>query len=161
MARSFDELPVLTSQMANRMDAVVTKLVKKAASTAGARAVETTRVDTGRARSNWIARIDTPARTVIPPYAPGVKLGIGERANARAAIAQQRAVIGGFNIRSHKAVYISNNTPYIVYLNNGGPYYGPGLMAQQAVQAAEVAVKGEKFLNSLLAKGDIGTFTQA
>ncbi len=160
MAKSFDQLSTVTRTMANRMDKVVSKLVKKAATTAGRRAVETTRVDTGKARSNWRANLNAPAASGnFPPYAPGNKLGFGERANLTAAVAQHKSVISAFDIRRHQAVFISNGVSYIGRLNDGGPGTAPGLMAQQAVQAAQIALKGEKFLQSLVPKGGTGRFS--
>jgi hypothetical protein len=160
MARSFDQLPLVTATMAKRMDTVANKLVRAASTAAGARAVETTRVDTGKARSNWRANLNSPAFGTIPPYSPGNKLGFDERANASAAKAQQRSVIRTFTVRRHSAVHITNNVDYIGILNNGGPFVGPGQMAQQAVQAAEVAIKSERILKTLIPKGGTGTLTR-
>ncbi len=156
MAKPFETLPQVTSQMASRLDTAVSKLVRGAALEAGRVAVQTTRVDTGRARSNWRANKNAPASGVIPAYAPGNKLGFGERANSIAAQAQQRVVIRSFNVQKDSAVYISNNTPYIALLNNGGPNVSPGNMAQLAVQAARAAVTGDKLLNTLVPKGAKG-----
>jgi hypothetical protein len=156
MARSFDELPLVTSAMAKRMDGVATKLVKAAARAAGQKVVETTRVDTGRARSNWRANLNGPAIGVIPPYAPGNKLGIAERANATAAMAQHRVVINSFDVRRHQSIFISNGVRYIGLLNNGGPFISPGNMIEQGVQAAKVAVQSERVLQSLVPRGATG-----
>lgn len=77
-----------------------------------------TPVDKGVARSNW--RVSLGARTflIIPAYSPGKKLGIGERANARATIAAGNAVIAQLRIgrvtgRVGKALIITNNIPYL------------------------------------------------
>ncbi len=159
MARSFNDLPRFIRGMAGRVDAASNKLVKAASKAAGRRAVETTRVDTGKARSNWRAKLNGPAAGVISAYAPGNKLGIGERANATAAIAQQNSVIRTFSVRKHQSVYISNGVSYIGFLNDGTPKISAGQMAQQAVQAARVAITSEKVLNTLVPKGGTGTFS--
>lgn len=80
-------------------------------------AVLTTRVDTGKARSNWIPTLFAPASVVIPPYAPGNSLGKSERANAGAAIDRAKRVAKGWNIRVSPFAYIANNVPYIGILN--------------------------------------------
>lgn len=155
MARNFSELPKVTNTIANRMSGAMTRLVKIASRTVGKTAVETTRVDTGKARSNWRANLNGPAVGVIPAYAPGNKLGFGERANAVSAIAQQRAVIAQFSVNRNRSVFISNNVPYIGILNNGGNNISPGNMAQLAVQAAKVRIQNEKILKILRGSGNI------
>lgn len=156
MAKSFNQLPSFTTRMANNVDGVVTKLVKAAATAAGRTAVEKTRADTGKARSNWVAQLNFPNTQIRPPYAPGNRLGFGERANATAAFAQQQSVIRTFSVKRSQAIYISNNVDYIGTLNNGGPRVAPGLMAQQAIQAAEVSIKSERVLKSLVPRGSRG-----
>ena len=156
MAKPFSTLPRITSQMANRMDTAVNKLVRGAAVEAGRVAVMTTRVDTGRARSNWRANKNFPSTGVIPAYAPGNKLGFGERGNALAAEAQHKVVIRSFSVKKDSSIHITNNTPYIALLNNGGPNIAPGNMARLAVQAARVFVTGDKLLNTLVPRGGIG-----
>ena len=156
MARKFEDLPAFTNAMSKRVDPVVTKLVKAAATAAGRTAVEKTRADTGKARSNWIAQLNFANTQIRPPYAPGNKLGFGERGNAVAAMAQHRSVISQFNTTRHQSIFISNNLDYIGILNNGGPRVSPGAMAQQAVQAAQVAIKSERVLKSIVPRGASG-----
>lgn len=93
-------------------------LTRKVARTALRSLVLGTPVDKGVARSNW--RVSLGARTfkVIPAYSPGKRLGIGERANARAAIAAGNAVINQLRVgrvsgKTGKALIISNNIPYL------------------------------------------------
>mgnify|MGYP003640909316 CR=1 FL=1 len=155
MAKNFRQLPRVVNNMSDRLSGAVTKLVKIASRTAGKTAVETTRVDTGKARSNWRANLNGPATGVIPAYAPGNKLGFSERGNAVSAVAQQRSVIEQFNVRSSKAVFISNSVPYIGILNNGGANVSPGNMAQLAIQAAKVRIQNERILKTLRGTGVI------
>lgn len=82
-----------------------------------------TKADTGRARSNWRVGIGAPTRANIEPYNPYPKgskangQGIGESANASAAIAAGRARInsvrGISGVGLKTGIFISNNLPYI------------------------------------------------
>lgn len=100
-----------------------TRLVKAVSTRALIALVRATPVDKGVTRSNWRVGIGAPTRSVIPAYAPGKKLGIGENANASAAIAVGRARINGVrkgNGGLTTAIYISNNTSHIEKLNRSG-----------------------------------------
>lgn len=100
-----------------------TRFTKAVAKRALRALVLATPVDTGNARSNWRVGVGAPTRAEIEPYAPGKKLGIGERANANAAIAAGLARINSVRGVSGRgletAIYINNNTPYIGNLPNG------------------------------------------
>lgn len=102
-----------------------TRFTKAVAKRALRALVNATPVDTGRARSNWRVGIGASPTAVIEPYSPGKKLGIGERANANAAIATGLARINSVRGASgaggglQTAIYIANNTPYIGNLPNG------------------------------------------
>jgi len=79
-------------------------------------------VDTGQARSNTrgSSALATPSN-VIPPYVPGVKLGIAETGNLNAANAQCRraAKVWKASGGARKPFVIFNNWPEIERLNNG------------------------------------------
>ena len=116
----------------------VDKVVKKAALAVDQAVVLATPVDTGRARSNWIVTIGSPAGGTRQPFSPGTKLGLGESNNATAAIAEGKAVI---NSRSfNQAIFISNNVHYIGALNNGSSRQAPNNFVNRAVNqgAAEI-----------------------
>lgn len=148
MAKSFNQLPGFMSKLSRRIPKSVASVVKTAARAAGTTAVRSTRVDTGKARSNWRANLDGPALGVIPPYSPGNKLGISENANASRAISQQRSVIQTFGIPKNRAIFISNSVPYIGFLNNGGKNVAPGLMAEKAIQSARLSIAGQNFFGA-------------
>ena len=137
----FSAMPARMDRLNAAMTRGVSKLVKDIAKGIGATVVDTTRVDTGLARSNWRATISAPASGVIPPYAPGIKLGIGEGANASAAKAQHKQAIERFNLRKHTSVFITNRVPYIVALNNGSPVHAPGNMVQLGFQTGRAILQ--------------------
>jgi hypothetical protein len=128
----------------------VTKLAQDVAKGIGATVVDTTKVDTGLARSNWRATISAPASGTIPAYAPGIKLGIGEGANASAAKAQQKQAIERFDAAKHTSIFITNNVPYIGALNNGSQVHAPGNMVQLGLQTgrAILQAKAKKVLDT-------------
>lgn len=145
------------SALSSRMDTLggtitkgVSKLVQDVAKGIGATVVDTTKVDTGLARSNWRASISAPASGVIPPYAPGTKLGRGEGANASAAKAQQKQAIERFNAAKHTSIFITNRVPYIGILNNGSPTQAPGKMVELGIQTgrAILQVKAGRVLDT-------------
>jgi hypothetical protein len=129
------------------MPKIGTKLVKAAATGIGATVVDTTPVDTGLARSNWQASLDSPLPQ-RPPYSAGSGLGIGETANASAAKGQQRQVIGVFDARKHQRLVISNFVPYIGALNNGSPTTRAHAMVQQGLQTGRAVLQAIKVLDS-------------
>lgn len=104
-----------------------------------------TPVDTGRARSNWRVSINQPVPEEIPPYVPGSKLGLGETANASAAIEQGLTVLA-----SHRgaggAIWISNNVHYIGMLENGHSPQNRGFV-KAAVLQGKVLLKRFTLLN--------------
>jgi hypothetical protein len=105
-----------------------------------------TPVDTGRARSNWVARLGQPATDVREAYAPGTS-GSSGAANAQAAIDQAKGEID--KSAPEEAIHITNNLPYIGRLNDGWSAQAPAgyvpkavLTGIQAAQSAPPIVTG-------------------
>lgn len=140
MAKPFSALPAILTRRENEFLEGVNKISREAAQAAGRAAVTATRVDTGLARSNWRASVNVPASTVVEPYAPGAKLGIGEQGNALGAMNQHRAVFRAWNAIRGRPAFITNNVPYIGILNFGGPNVSPGNMLAMAVQAWRTSI---------------------
>lgn len=116
------------------------RLVRKVALAADQAVVMGTPVDTGRARSNWIAQIGSAPSGTIEPYAPG-EAGSTTGANSQAAIDQAEAVISGYN--NGQEIHITNNLPYIQRLNDGYSAQAPANFVEQAVaEAAQVVQFG-------------------
>jgi len=107
-------------------------LVKRIAKRALIGLVEGTPVDKGVARSNWRVSIYNPTRAVIPAYLPGKNLGLGERSNARAAIAAGIAQINLLRVgaafgtgQAGRALFITNAIPYLGRLRTGSSTQQP------------------------------------
>lgn len=69
-ARTFDDLPGLFDNTAKRMLTAVTNIARRAVLAGGTYVASETPVDTGAARSNWVATVDEAFVGVIPPYVP-------------------------------------------------------------------------------------------
>jgi hypothetical protein len=141
MASPFSLLPLVLTRRENQFFNGINRIARDAAQAAGRTAVESTQVDTGLARSNWIATTGTPSSSVRPPYAPGSKLGTGERGNAIGAATQHRIALASWNAARGRVFYITNNVSYIALLNFGGPRVGPGNMLALARQAWLLSIK--------------------
>lgn len=117
------------------------KLVRKVGLAVDASVVIATPVDTGRARSNWLVRLDVPTDATIAAYFPGKEKSTAG-VNAAAAIDQGKATIAGY--RTGQTIHITNNLKYIGRLNNGYSAQAPAAFVEQAVQAGSQAFEGVK-----------------
>lgn len=134
MAKPFSALPGSMKDLNERIQRGFTNIMQQTAIGIGATMVDTTRVDTGEARSNWRASLGAPLGGTIPPYSPGNKLGQGETANANAAKAQQRQAIARYNARKNTVIFFTNNVRHIGALNDGDGNLAPGQMVEQGLQ---------------------------
>lgn len=122
------------------------KAVRKAALACDQAIVMATPVDTGRARSNWIASLNTASGDEVDPYAPGQE-GSTAGANTQAALEQAQAVVAGYDGDRHSSVHITNNLPYIGPLNDGHSAQAPAGFVSTGVQAGVAAVKTVRILD--------------
>lgn len=94
--------------------------------------VETTPVDVGWARANWVPAIGTPVLKNLS----GVEPTSG--ATSAAASEQQGAlggIVAGYKLNRGK-VFVSNNVPYITKLNDGSSTQAPAGFVQAAIRKA-------------------------
>jgi hypothetical protein len=135
VAKPFSALPGILDKRRRELNDSVNRVSRAAALEAGRVAVVTTRVDTGEARSNWIASNGSPASKTIPAYSPGIRRGINERANASAARAQHKVVSTSWKANKGRRFFIANNVDHIGRLNFGGPNNSADNMLGKAVLA--------------------------
>lgn len=116
--------------------------------------VEGTPVDVGVARSNWRVSLGNPTRSVIPAYAPGKHLGIGERQNARAAIQEGFAKINQLRVGAKRgtgqagsALFITNAIPYLGRLRDGYSSQQPNDWVQVALMEAQAEIASTRLLD--------------
>lgn len=151
----FTALPAVVARIGKRVDRAMTRTVRETANEAQRVAVLNTRVDTGLARSNWVASLGAPFRAIIPAYRPypkGSRIGKGERANAEAALQYGRQIIDTWRITDPRSIFIANNVDYIETLNNGRPNVSADLMLERASQAAIIKAR-KQFALSFRAAG--------
>lgn len=133
---------------ADRVGRNVNTLVKKVVLAVDQAVVISTPVDKGPARSNWQVSLGAPINQVISAYAPGDKLGLGEQANAAAALDQGRAAVA--RRREGQDVYITNNIPYIGKLNDGSSAQAPANFVEEAAMAGAQVVKNVRILGRIV-----------
>jgi hypothetical protein len=122
------------------------RIVRKTVLAVDQAVVMSTPVDRGRARSNWVAQLDEPYNGTIDPYAPGEGLGVGEQANAQAALAQAASVSAAYDGDRNSEVHITNNLPYIERLNDGYSAQAPAEFVEEGVREGVKAIKEARLL---------------
>lgn len=131
-------------QMGKTLHGNAEKLVRKVALSVDATVVSATPVNTGRARSNWIAEIGSPSKEVRDAYVPG-EAGSSAGANTQIALALARATIATYN--SGDTLHLTNNLPYIAELNRGSSAQAPAGFVETAVLDGIAQVNGAKLLD--------------
>ena len=151
-----DDAKALGKKLRGRARAIepnVWRIMVVMANAMGASVIRSTPVDTGRARSNWRVGIGQAPGKVIAPYSPGHKLGIGETANADAAIAKIKSTLANPRRKPHN-IYLKNNVHYIGKLNRGHSSQAPSQYVQKAVRAGIMSLHGTKIC--LISGGGLG-----
>lgn len=115
---------LVPAQAVNLQKAIAIEALKKI--------VERTPVDTGRARGNWQVTIDAPTEQMIGPSPKA------DHAEARAAFSGSDPVAAGqkviHGVRGYHTIHITNNVPYIIYLEEGTPRMKPFGMVKRTIQ---------------------------
>lgn len=133
-------ITILADKIAENAD----RLTRKTALAVDQAVVYGTPVDSGRARSNWIAQLGSAPSETREPYAPGAKLGIQESGNAQGATDQAEAVIARY--KPGDDIHITNNLPYIQRLNDGWSAQAPENFVEKAIEAGSQAVKASRLV---------------
>lgn len=134
-----DEFSRRMGRLGDRVEKGADDLVRKVAIAATQAVITATPVDTGRARSNWLASIDAPRFDTRDPVAAGA-------AATGPAMAEAIAVIQGYNGDRNREVRLANNLPYIGRLDEGYSAQAPAGFIRLAVQAGVDAVQGARLL---------------
>lgn len=131
---------------ADKFEKNATQMIRDAALAAVEILIYGTRVDTGKARSNWVVTKDAVFVGAIDPYFPypkgskGGGEGIGERPNAAAALAEAVSVIDSFTIGQDPDLFITNNVRYLRYIPETSALTG------EAADAARRVLRTAKLL---------------
>ncbi len=132
-------------QLAVRMRRLDGSLTKKASAAAGRVALaivnelaHTTPADVSTAASNWIVTLTKPSVKLLPAYVAGED-GSTQLASAKATVAAARLVLK--SKQPGHAIYITNNVPYLKYLNNGSSDKAPSGFIERAFLKARAVLK--------------------
>lgn len=120
----------------NRADQVVRQI----ALAADRALVMGTPVDTGRARANWQATLGEPATGTID----GGFTGSRRAGTVRDPTARNAAVIAAY--RGGTSIFLTNNLPYIVPLNNGHSKQQPAGFVERALNAVTNAARRARLI---------------
>ncbi len=100
--------------------------------------IQSTPVDTGWARANWVPAIGKPYKANLS----NVKATSAAASAAKAKQAGGTSSLTGYKL-SRGSVFVSNNVPYIGRLNDGSSRKAPAGFVQRAVaKAVTVDIKG-------------------
>lgn len=105
------------------------KLVTRLALNVTANLIETTPVDTGWARANWVPKIGSP-RT----HTAGTRAAAEDGKIDRGPQADGTFAVLGYKLGP--SIFISNNVPYIKKLNAGSSTKAPAAFIQSAILRA-------------------------
>jgi hypothetical protein len=101
--------------------------------------VRATPVDTGRARANWQATLGAPAVGTVDSEP-------GKRASLTSTTGRNGQVIAGYKGGPNAAIFLTNNLPYIVPLNNGHSGQAPAGFVERAVDVTMRAAKRARLI---------------
>lgn len=140
----FADLPKVMGERTKETLRLVTGIAQEAIKQAGFYVALGTPVDSGDARSNWIASKNARIVAQIPAYAPGIKLGQTETANLQGAMNQHENVAASFNAEKDISLHITNSLPYIDRLNSTdhSAQADPGFF-ERALPYAQSKIKGK------------------
>lgn len=138
--------------LADKLEGDAAKL-NKAASDAAVFMAETivselaykTPVDTSQALSSWIVTLDTPSTDTNFPHYYG-EFGSSQASSAAETIRQAKEALK--NKKPGQDIYITNNQPYIVRLNEGSSQQQPAGFIERAVLVGKRALSKRKFLKN-------------
>lgn len=140
-----DDFAKRMNRIAVQVEGNVERAVKDCAGAVARSVISNTPVDTGRARSNWLANLDHPTEGLFPARVPGEKGSTGEE-NAHAAMVAAEEVIETFGIDKNAEIHVSNSLPYIQPLNDGHSRQAPAGFVRIAVMDGLATVKGAKIV---------------
>ncbi len=139
------DLAAFCDNLAQQVPKQVNSLAIKVAYEIVVRLVWSTPVDTSTALSNWQVSLTQPITTPIGPYVPGIK-GSSQASSAASAISAAQTVLA--RKQPGQLVYITNNTPYIMDLENGSSKQASAGFVNQALLVGDVLVKNFKLRQS-------------
>ncbi len=130
MARTLLDLADSMDKLADEIGKAASDHAVKTALTIVGDLVYHTPVDTSQALSNWDVTIGAPADDPHGPYVAG-KHGSTQRQSAAQALAMAKRTLE--DKKPGQSIFIANNLPYIVPLNQGSSAQVPAGFVERAV----------------------------
>lgn len=130
-------LAQLATRMNHRADTlakVASDIKKQFARTLVEELIYETPIDTSQALSNWTIGIDTSPNSFIAAHSPGM-WGSTFVASSSQAISLAHALIATAGTR--QSIWIANNTPYIIDLNNGSSRQAPAMYIEKTIASVK------------------------
>lgn len=146
-SNSMGEFAKRMAVIASAVKANTLKTVKRAAIAADQAVVLATPVDTGRARSNWLVTIGTPAEGEVDSFPTGLD-GSSAGAAANQALEQGRNTALQYTLGAG-GIFITNNVRYIIYLERGHSAQAPKGMTSRGIQAAQRELGSARLLEGV------------
>lgn len=131
-----------TDRVIAKLDDAVETIVSSLAINITAELIERTPVDTGWARANWVPQVGSPFLGNSQNYSREERLS-----DVGLQTGQQQTAIGGlFAYKIGRgAVFISNNVPYIGFLNDGSSQQAPSGFVTLAIVAGIRSLDSRRF----------------
>lgn len=145
MGNSPDEFARRIDAIADNIPEAVHAIVRKAALMVDQAVVVATPVDTGRAKSNWLATIGAPSSAALTEaFYPG-KWGSTRSSNEQTAISGAAAVISRYGA-DDSSIFIANNLHYIGYLNAGSSRQAQAGYVERQLALVRSMIRGSSVL---------------
>lgn len=123
--RNLKRFEVNIDKFADQIGVELSLVIKKLAFDIFADVVAGTPVDTGRAMNNWMISVGNPSRSTTDKGGNKASVKAAKRSAADAELAQ---------VRPFDTVWISNNLPYITFLEEGCSKQAPNGWVARAIQ---------------------------
>lgn len=123
--RNKRKFEVSLDEFAAQIGVNVATVVKKLSFDIFADVVVGTPVDTGRAMNNWVISVGSPSRHVTDEGGPKASVAADKASTALGELA---------TVRPFDTVWISNNLPYIGFLEEGSSKQAPSGWVERAIQ---------------------------
>lgn len=118
------------NKLANDLPDIANEICKEYVAELAVNLIYETPVDTSAALSNWQVGIGQPVVDFIDPHIPGL---YGDTRIASGRIAYQLAKAAASTGIPGQSYWLSNNTPYIIDLNNGTSRQAPAMFIQSTI----------------------------
>lgn len=130
MPRTLLDLAADMNKLADSIPQAISSYKVKIAQTIVADLAYKTPVDTSQAISNWVVTLGARNVGIVPPHYPGES---GSTRNASAQETIQRANIVLQQKKPGQSIFITNNLPYIVRLNDGYSAQAPAGFVERSI----------------------------